>query len=98
MPGAALRAIRNVPLTLVTMISRQMSGSASQNFSDLVFGERSRWTRTLAGIVDQDMQRAEFFRRGGDSALAIGRHGDVAGDGRHRPAARLCLRRRSPRP
>ena len=42
MCGTALRAIRKVPLTLVTMISRQTSGSASQNFSDRVCGERSK--------------------------------------------------------
>src|SRR3954447_15239582 len=88
--GAALRAIRNVPLTLVTMISRQMSGSASQNFSDLVFGARSRWSGPLPALFTSTCSAPNFFRRRCDRTLAIGRQRDVAGDGRYRPAAGLC--------
>src|SRR5215475_6864463 len=49
--GAAARAIRYVPLTLVTMISRQTSGSASQNFNDLVFGEASSRAGPLPALL-----------------------------------------------
>ena len=89
MCGTALRAIRKVPLTLVTITFCQISGSDSQNLSDFVLRRALQMHLALAGIVDQHMEHAEFIDRLRDHALAIGAAGDVAMDAERAAALRL---------
>ena len=70
MCGTAARAIRNGPLTFVSIIIRQTAGSVSQNFVG-VSKNFSLTKRMPPRVVDEDVHAAELAHRFAHHALAI---------------------------